>query len=71
MLRAAASLVDGNPLNLGDVACGLDGRGLMLLGAIAHAGGSHEYREESTDPDRGITFRGDTVPPLMAWPPRT
>ena len=72
VLRAAASLVDGQPLNLGDVASGLDRRGLsLLLAAIAHAGGSHEHREETFDPDRGITYLGDKVPPLMPWPPRT
>lgn len=72
VLRAAASLVDGQPLNLGDVASGLDRRGLaLLLAAIAHAGGSHEHREETTDPTSGITHLGDKVPPLMAWPPRT
>jgi len=72
VLRAAASIVDGQPLNLGDVASGLDRRGLsLLLAAIAHAGGSHEHREETFDPDRGITYLGDKVPPLMPWPPRT
>ena len=72
VLRAAASLVDGQPADLGDMASGLDRRGLtLLLAAIAHAGGSHEHREETFDPDRGITHLGDKVPPLMPWPPRT
>jgi len=71
VLRAAASLVDGQPADLGDIASGLDRRSLMLLlAAIAHAGGSHEHREETTDAGSGITFLGDKVPPLMAWPPR-
>ena len=72
VLRAAASIVDGQPLDLGDVASGLDRRGMtLLLAAIAHAGGSHEHREEIFDPDRGITYLGDKVPPLMPWPPRS
>ncbi len=73
MLRAAASLVDGQPADLSDIASGLDRRPLtLLLAAIAHAGGSHEHREEITDDvGSGITFLGDKVPPLMARPPRT
>jgi hypothetical protein len=72
VLRAAASLVDDQPVDLGDLASGLDRRSLtLLLAAIAHAGGSHEHREEATDPDSGITYLGDKVPPLLAWPART
>jgi hypothetical protein len=55
LLRAAASLADGQPVDLGDLAAGLDRAALeLLLAAVAHAGGSH----------------GDDQPPLAAWPVR-
>jgi hypothetical protein len=55
VLRAAASIADGSPVDLGDLAAGLDRDGLALvLAAVAHAGGSH----------------GDDLPPLAAWPAR-
>ena len=55
LLRAAASLADGQPVDLGDLAAGLDRDDLaLLLAAVAHAGGSH----------------GDDLPPLAAWPVR-
>ena len=55
LLRAAASLADGQPVDLSDLAAGLDRAALaLLLAAVAHAGGSH----------------GDDQPPLAAWPLR-
>jgi hypothetical protein len=55
LLRAAASLADGQPVDLGDLAAGVDRDGLALvLAAVAHAGGSH----------------GDDLPPLAPWPVR-
>ena len=55
LLRAAASLAEGHPVDLGDLAAGLDRDGLaLLLAAVAHAGGSH----------------GGELPPLAAWPLR-
>lgn len=55
LLRAAASLADGQPVDLGDLAAGLGRDGLiLLLAAVAHAAGSH----------------GDELPPLVAWPTR-
>jgi hypothetical protein len=55
LLRAAASLADGQPVDLSDLAAGLDRAALaLLLAAVAHAGGSH----------------GDDQPPLAAWPVR-
>ena len=55
LLRAAASLAEGQPVDLGDLAAGLDRAALgLLLAAVAHAGGSH----------------GDDQPPLAAWPLR-
>lgn len=71
VLRAAAGLADGQPVDLADLATGLDRPSLiLLLAAIAHAGGSHEHREEITD-EQGIVRLGDKVPPLVSWPTRT
>ncbi len=55
MLRTAASIADGQHIDLGDVAANIDRRALTLvLAAIAHAGGSHG--------DRDITHDADGVP---------
>ena len=65
-LNAAASIADGQPVDLGDVASGLDRRHLqLLLAAISHAGGSHEHRAIDDD-----GFPSDPLPPLAPWPPR-
>src|SRR4051794_23389024 len=41
VLRAAASIAEGSPVDLGDLAAGLDRRALtLLLAAMAHAAGS-------------------------------
>ncbi|GHE06885.1 hypothetical protein GCM10011381_00550 [Klenkia taihuensis] len=64
LLRAAASLAEGQPVALGDLAAGLDRPRLaLLLAAIAHAGGSHEHRSTGVVGDVG-----DPVPPLVPWP---
>ncbi|MCO7218295.1 hypothetical protein [Klenkia sp. PcliD-1-E] len=66
LLRAAASLAEGLPVALGDLAAGLDRDNLrLLLAAIAHAGGSHEHR--ATSPDGHL---GEPLPPLLTWPAR-
>jgi hypothetical protein len=66
LLRAAASLAEGLPVALGDLAAGLDRTNLrLLLAAIAHAGGSHEHR-----PTSPYGRLGDLLPPLLAWPTR-
>ncbi|TFV92987.1 hypothetical protein E4P40_00975 [Blastococcus sp. CT_GayMR20] len=70
VLHAAASVADGRPVDLGDLAGGLDRRALVLvLAAIAHAAGSHEHRRVSFDDD-GVPYPGEQVPPLVAWPTR-
>jgi hypothetical protein len=66
LLRAAASIAEGHPVDLGDVAAGLDRKALtLLLAAIAHAAGSHEHRAASVD---GNPYVGPLLPPLVAWP---
>ncbi|GHE06922.1 hypothetical protein [Klenkia taihuensis] len=66
ILRSAASIADGRPVDLGDVASGLDRRHLqLLLAALSHAGGSHEHH----DADAG-TQVGEQMPPLVPWPAR-
>jgi hypothetical protein len=70
VLRAAASIADGHPVDLGDLAAGLDRRALtLLLAAIAHAAGSHEHRDLIYGSD-GVPRPGDRLPPLIAWPVR-
>ena len=71
VLHAAASIADGHPVDLGDLAAGLDRRALTLvLAAIAHAAGSHEHHHTARDPD-GVPHAGDRLPPLVPWPQST
>jgi len=65
LLRAAAGLADGQPVDLADLTAGLDREQLtLLLAALAHAAGSHEHPdEESPDPHR-------VLGPVLAWPVR-
>ena len=66
LLRAAASIAEGHPIDLGDLAAGLDRPSLtLLLAAIAHAAGSHDHRAASVD---GNPYGGPLLPPLAAWP---
>ena len=68
VLHAAASIADGHPIDLGDLAAGLDRRALTLvLAAIAHAAGSHEHHHTARDPD-GVPHPGGRLPPLVPWP---
>jgi hypothetical protein len=70
VLRTAGSIADGHPVDLGDLAGGLDRRALILvLAAMAHASGSHDHWAIAYDPD-GIRHLGDPLPPLIAWPLR-
>lgn len=67
VLGAAASIADGHPIDLGDLATGLDRRALTLvLAAIAHAAGSHEH-DIARDPD-GVPHQSGRLPPLVPWP---
>lgn len=68
VLQAAASIADGHPVDLGDLAAGLDRHALTLvLAAIAHAAGSHEPRSTTHAPD-GVPRPGERLPPLIPWP---
>lgn len=76
VLWAAASIADGRPVDLGEVAAGLDRRGLALvLAAVAHAAGSHDHRERLRDVEgdrdvdvEGVQGPGSQLPPLFGWP---
>jgi len=68
LLRAAAGLADGQPVDLADLTAGVDRRELtLLLAALAHAAGSHEHRAARDDgpPDDGVSLG-----PVVAWPIR-
>ena len=61
LLRAAAGLADGQPVDLADLTAGVDRAELgLLLAAVAHAAGSHEHR----GPDGGL------LGPVVPWPVR-
>ncbi|GAA4757464.1 hypothetical protein GCM10023328_46660 [Modestobacter marinus] len=65
LLRAAGSLADGQPVDLGDLTGDLDQASLqLLLAALAHAAGSHDQE----DPD--VPHFGEPLSPLVAWPAR-
>jgi len=72
LLRAAASLADGQPVDLGDIAAGLDRPGLvLLLAAIAHAGGSHDHHmSPAGEAVAAVIHVGERLPPLATWPAR-
>lgn len=69
VLRVAASLADGHPIDLADVAVALDRRTLgLVLAAVAHAAGSHDHRDAAPagcGPDAEVRLG-----PLIAWPTR-
>lgn len=68
LLRAAASLADGQPIDLADLAAGVDRPELtLLLAALAHAAGSHEHRDVVRDDD-GAPQAGPRLGPVVAWP---
>jgi hypothetical protein len=67
VLRVAASLADGRPVDLAEVAVALDRRTLgLVLAALAHAAGSHDHcapADHGADADLRLG-------PLIAWPAR-
>ncbi|ADB73456.1 hypothetical protein [Geodermatophilus obscurus] len=69
VLRVAASLADGRPVDLADVAVALDRRTLgLVLAALAHAVGSHDHRAPA--PAGHGSDTGERLGPLIAWPTR-
>jgi hypothetical protein len=70
LLRAAASLADGQPIDLADLTAGVDRQELiLLLAALAHAAGSHEHHDVVRDED-GAPLAGSLAGPVVAWPVR-
>jgi hypothetical protein len=70
LLRAAAGLAEGQPVDLADLTAGLDRAELtLLLAALAHAAGSHEHREVHRDTD-GVPHAGAPLGSVVAWPLR-
>jgi hypothetical protein len=68
LLRAAAGLAEGQPVDLADLTAGLDRAELsLLLAALAHAAGSHEHREVRRDAD-GVPHTGAAWGPVVPWP---
>jgi hypothetical protein len=75
MLRVAAGLADGQPVDLADVTAGVDREELTLvLAALAHAAGSHEHTDvpgpEVRRPDHGSAAAQRLLGPVVAWPVR-
>ncbi|MFQ1003373.1 hypothetical protein [Modestobacter sp. SSW1-42] len=70
LLRAAAGLAEGQPVDLADLTAGLDRNELtLLLAALAHAAGSHEHHDVVRDGD-GLSHDGALLGPVVAWPLR-
>ena len=70
LLRVAASLADGQAVDLADLTAGLDRAELTLvLAALAHAAGSHEHTDVVRDAD-GLPHEGGLLGPVVAWPVR-
>jgi hypothetical protein len=66
LLRAAASLADGQPVDLADLTAGVDRPELtLLLAAVAHAAGSHEQHLTV-----GPAHEGPPLGALVGWPLR-
>ncbi len=70
LLRAAAGLADGQPVDLADLTAGVDRSELtLLLAALAHAAGSHEHAEV-VRPEDGVADARVALGPVVAWPVR-
>ena len=70
LLRAAAGLADGQPVDLADLTAGVDRAELtLLLAALAHAAGSHEHAEV-VRPDDGVVDARVVLGPVVPWPVR-
>ncbi|HEV7726225.1 MAG: uncharacterized protein JWQ26_1421 [Modestobacter sp.] len=70
VLRAAASLADGQAVDLADLTAGVDREELtLLLAALAHAAGSHEHSAVVRDPE-GVPHAGGLLGPVVSWATR-
>ena len=70
LLRAAAGLADGQPVDLADLTAGVDRPELtLLLAALAHAAGSHEHADV-VRPFDGAPDARLPLGPVVAWPVR-
>ena len=70
LLRAAAGLADGQPVDLADLTAGVDREELTLvLAALAHAAGSHEHAEVVRSDDGSGDARL-ALGPVVPWPVR-
>lgn len=68
IVRIAASLLGGPPVDLGNELPGLDREGVeLVLAAIAHASGSHEHAVLVAD-DMGSPTGYTVGPSLHPWP---
>ena len=69
MLRIAASLAGGEPVNLSRVLPGLDREAMALvLAAMAHANGSHDHTDIRIDHERRVAVLHGRLPSLHPWP---
>jgi len=76
VLRIAASLAAGIPVDLADAVTGLDRHNLALvLAALSHANGSHEHKDyaaERPGDGRPVVITADTpvleLGPVFGWP---
>lgn len=67
IVRIAASLINGTPVDLNEDLPGLDRKNLArVLAAIAHANGSHEHSEFAHD-DKGAPDGFRRLPSLYPW----
>lgn len=67
VVAVVAGLVDGRPVDLGDVLAGLDRDAVALvLAAMSHAAGTHEQAELVHHGGDGIVFAPLTA--LVPWP---
>lgn len=67
VVRIAASLLGGPPVDLSEALPGLDRRMMSeVLAALAHANGSHEHSEMTFDAD-GVPKGFQRLPSLHPW----
>lgn len=71
ILRIVASLAGGAPVHLDDVLSGNDRDATALvLAAVAHAAGSHDYPNIVVDQEAGVARNLGRFPTLYEWPSR-